>query len=203
MNTELLGTRKETCVAAIESEKETRKVDFSTLEILARMTDTKIEAREIVDKWLLMTYDIPVSEEGNKARYQFYLKARHLGATQHTESVYLMPWMPEAELMALDLAKIGKVIVWTAAATTESQAAEITARYDKALIPVLKEISTRIDRIAVLVEKEKSGLAQKMVEKTETMIKDMEKAILRRGSASMLIYLLTIKQRFDSNISRI
>jgi hypothetical protein len=184
-------------------EEETQKVDFSTLEVLARMTDTKIEAREIVDKWLLMTYDIPVTEEGNKARYQFYLKARHLGATQHTESCYLMPWVPEAELMALDLAKIGKVIVWTAAVTTEAQAAEITQRYDRALMPVLKEISSRIDRITNLIEKEKTGLAQKMVEKTEIMIKDMEQAILRRGSASMLIYLLTIKQRFDSNVLRI
>lgn len=184
-------------------EEEAQKVDFATLEVLARMTDIKIEAREIVSKWLLLTYDIPVTEEGNKARYQFYLKARHLGATQHTESVWLMPWVPEAELMALDLARNGKVIVWTAATTTESQAAEITQRYDKALIPVLREISVRVDRIARFIEQEKTGLAKKMIEKTGIMLKDMEKAILRRGSASMLIYLLTIKQRFDTNVSRI
>jgi len=38
---------------------ETKETVFGTLEVLARLTDTKIETRDIVDKWLLLTYDSP------------------------------------------------------------------------------------------------------------------------------------------------
>ncbi len=90
---------------------EPREVDFASLEVLARMTDTHIEAREICDRWLLLTYDIPKNTAGNKARHEFLKKARELGATRHTDSTYLMPWTPDAEMLALEVARTGKACV--------------------------------------------------------------------------------------------
>ncbi len=69
---------------------------FTEIEMLARLSDTKIKCRDIVDRWLLLTYDIPHNEKGDKARREFLNAATLVGATQHTESVYLLPWTPAA-----------------------------------------------------------------------------------------------------------
>jgi len=172
-------------------------VDFSRLEVLARLADTKIEARELVDKWLLITYDIPKSEAGDRARREFLNQARMIGATRHTDSVYLMPWTKHAEVLALQLARAGEVCVWTSQTTDEVKAAEITKSYDKGLEPQLDEISGRIDRIAENLDKKCFKRAHKMMDKTERMINNMEQAIIRRGSAQLYILLTLLKRRFE------
>lgn len=172
-------------------------VDFSRLEVMARMTDTNIEAREICDKWLLITYDIPVSKAGNKARAEFLANARLIGAARHTDSVYLMPWTKNAEVLALRLARAGEVCVWTSQTTDEAKAREITKSYDEGLQPQLDEISERVDRIAEHINKNRMKRAHKMVEKTERMIDNMEQAIIRRGSAQLYVLLALIKRRFQ------
>lgn len=186
----------------VPEENQAQKADFSALEVMARMTDVKIDAREICDKWLLITYDLPISDEGNKMRAKFYTEARRIGATQHTESVYLMPWTPETELLALELSMAGKCVIWHTS-VNEQDAAEITKRYDEGLRPILKEIESRIDRIAVHIEDEDLGLAGRMTEKTDNMINDLEKAILRRGSALMFITLMTLRTRFNQLYGRL
>lgn len=173
-------------------------VDFSRLEVLARMTDTKIEAREICDKWLLLTYDIPHNENGDRARREFLDRARLIGATRHTDSVYLMPWTKHAEVLALQLARAGEVCVWTSQTTDEVKATEITKSYDKGLEPQLDEISERVDRITYYINKNWMKRAYRMVDKTERMLDNMEQAIIRRGSAQLYILLSLIKERFQS-----
>jgi len=172
-------------------------VDFSSIEVLARMTDTKIEAREICDKWLLITYDIPHTEAGDRARREFLNEARLIGASRYTDSVYLLPWTKHAEIMALSLARAGEVCVWTSQTTDKVKAEEITKSYDKGLEPQLDEISGRIDRIAENLDKKCFKRAHKMMDKTERMINNMEQAIIRRGSAQLYILLTLLKRRFE------
>jgi hypothetical protein len=173
-------------------------VDFSRLEVMARMTDTEIEAREICDKWLLITYDIPHNEQGDKARSEFLMRARLIGATRHTDSVYLMPWTQHAEVLALQLARAGEVCVWTSQTTDEAKAAEITRNYDRGIQPQLDEISGRVDKITEYLNKGWEKRAQKMVDKTERMLDNMEQAIIRRGSAQLYILLTLIKERYQA-----
>ena len=66
---------------------------------------------------------------------------------QHTESVYLLPWTPNANLEALKLAEVGKVYVWYAKASDEAQAAALTREYDAGLKKKLVELEERAIRI--------------------------------------------------------
>ena len=170
------------------------KVDFTSLEVLARMTNTRIEAREICDRWLLLTYDIPKSQAGNKARHEFLKKARELGAGRHTDSTYLMPWTPDAEVLALQVGKVGKACVWTSQTTNPFEAKEITQKYDAELLPIIDEISERISKMEEHKRKNHRKRLEKMYEKTERMIGALERAIIRRGSNDLFI-LLTLEKR--------
>ncbi len=64
----------------MEEEIVEKESKFSSLEVMARLTDSKIDAREICEKWLLITYDIPKTDEGDKARREFLNNAA-LGLT--------------------------------------------------------------------------------------------------------------------------
>ena len=70
---------------------------FASIEVLARLTGTQIRCREICDRWLLITYDLPHNKKGDRARREFLDTAKIIGATHHTDSVYLMPWTPAAD----------------------------------------------------------------------------------------------------------
>jgi hypothetical protein len=175
---------------------------FDSIEILAEMSNTKIEMRDIVDKWLLLTYDIPHSKEGDRVRREFLQEATLVGATQHTESVYLLPWTPAAELLALRVGRAGKAVVWTSSLTDKAKAAEITAKYDHGIRATLDEISERIDRI---LEHEKAGRvkrAAKMLPKTEKMLFGMDEALQARGSQPLILYLTLLKRRFSFLLMR-
>jgi len=174
------------------------EVDFSSIEALARLSDTQIEAREICDKWILLTYDLPNTEAGNKARAGFLANAKLHGATMFTESVYLLPWTKHAEVLALRLARVGDVCVWTAQTTDENKASEITRSYDKGLEPHLMEISQRLDKISEHMNLKHYKRAHKMMEKTENMLNNIEQAIIRRGSAQLYLLLTLIKRRFEA-----
>ena len=176
---------------------EKKEADFSSIEVLARMTDTEIETREICGRWLLLTYDLPHTEEGDKARRQFLMQAKMIGATHHTDSVYLMPWTKHAEVLALELARVGKVCVWTSQTTNKAKAKEITEDYDRKVEPWLDEISERIDRITEHLNKEHYKQADKMKVKTAKMLNAVEQAVIRRGSAQLYVMLTLIKRRFQ------
>jgi len=167
-----------------------------TLEVMAGLTDTPIEARELVDKWLLVTYDLPHTEAGDKARRTFLQAAAAIGATRHTDSVYLLPWTPQAELLALQLARIGEVVLWTSTTTEESASAKVTRVYDKGLEPILDEIAGRIDRINEHKTKRRYKRANKMIPKTERLLDQVGGAIQRRGSAPLYAYWQILQKRF-------
>ena len=168
-----------------------------SLEVMARITDSRIQVRDVVDKWMLLTYDLPNTEAGNKARVQFLAIASAIGAIQHTESVYLMPWSPEAEHLALSLAKTegGDVVVWSQATPLNRQE-EITASYDAALRPQLKEISVRLDKMDGYRFTNHLKRFQQMVPKTERLLANAEAAIERRGAEVLVVWLEILKGRY-------
>ena len=172
--------------------------DLTRLEVLARMTDTEINLREIVDKFLLITYDIPHTPKGDRARREFLSSAKMIGASSFTDSVYLMPWTPEAERLALELTQAGKVCVWTAQTTDQARAEEITQSYDDNLAPRLDEIEGRIDRIDEHLNKKHFKLAKRMYDKTENMLIGCRDAVIRRGSAQLYINVTLLERRFNA-----
>jgi len=167
-----------------------------SMEVIARMTDTEINMRDLVSKWILITYDLPHTEAGDKARREFLMQAKSIGAARHTDSVYLLPWTPSAELLALQLSRVGDVVLWTSSTTDEGKAKEITQSYDKGIEPILDEISERIDRISDYEIKHYLKRANKMIPKTERMLNEVEQTIMRRGSVSLYLMLQIIKKRF-------
>ena len=167
-----------------------------SLETVATLSGSKIDIRDVCDHWLLLTYDLPCTPEGDMARREFLATAASMGATRHTDSVYLMPWSPPAEALALQLAKTGDVVVWSSKPATPEKAAEVTKAYDASLVPTLDEIGERIDR---QVEYEKKGYwkrALRMYPKTERLLDDIDAAIRRRGSQPLMIYLELLQKRF-------
>ena len=167
------------------------------LEVLARMTDSKIQLREIVDKFTLITYDLPNTEEGNKARERFLIQASAIGAIQHTESVYLLPDSPEAQTLALNLAKTngGEVICWGNAEPLNHKE-DITAGYDRALRKMLKQIGGRLDKMAEYFYQGHQKRVLQMIPKTERMLQNTEAAVARRGAEVLVVWLELLKGRF-------
>ena len=178
--------------------------DKSSMEVMARLTGVKIELREVVDNWLLLTYDMLHSEEGDKARSEFLTDAREIGAAQQTESVYLIPWSPEAELLALNLSrqvqdmKRGRVIIWTAKPTDKDLLKGITETYDAGLGPALDDVSERLDRIEEHLTNNRNLRAEGMLKKTKFMLDNLEASILRRGSANLFIRLQLLQRRYKN-----
>ncbi len=167
------------------------------LEVTAKLADVEIHTREICDKWILLTYDLPHNESGDKARREFLLNARKLGACQHTESVYLLPYTAAAGEAALELAKAGKLYVWTSESTNPSQAQEVTRNYDAELKEMLKKLSRRVDRMLELRKQNKLGVLNKMRGKTDTMMNDLADAVRRRNSADLTIMFQAIEIRYQ------
>lgn len=188
-----------------ETPTELKAHNVSTLELLARITGNKIETKEVIDEWMLITFDIPTTQEGNKARSEFYKKAYALGAVQNTESVYLCPWTADAELMTLEIAAVSdsRVIVFSRAKTSVEQSREITRRYDNGLKKVIRIIRGRIDKLEYMIQHKYYKRAQRYTTKTERLLTQLENAVIRRGSAQMLIEVSVLFQRFNSVFARI
>lgn len=172
------------------------------LEVLARMTDSKIEIKDVIPEWLLLTYDLPHTDAGDQARAKFLKAAAAIGAVRHTDSVYLMPWSAEAESLALDLAKTegGEVIVWSKAKplTHEEQ---VLQGYDDALKPHIKEFSDRLNKMEGYLIKD-NGIFARMVPKTTKMLDNLDAAILRRGNEVFALWFEILKERFRNMLRR-
>ncbi len=175
-------------------EKENKTAE---LEVTAALSGIDIKTREICDRWILLTYDLPHNEEGDKARREFLLNARRLGACQHTESVYLLPYTAAAMDACLNLAKAGKLFVWTSENSSPMQAQEVTRSYDMELKEMLKKLSKRVDRMIELKKEEKFGILNKMRDKTEAMIVSMGDAVRRRESMDLSIIYQAIVDRYQ------
>jgi len=91
----------------------------------------ELEIKEVLEKFALITYDLPATKEGAKARSEFLEKARFQGAIMHTESVYLAPWNIVNDLGVLKAAGIGKIRIFVSVPLEKDDCKEITREYDK------------------------------------------------------------------------
>jgi hypothetical protein len=175
-------------------EKENQLVELETTAILSGV---ELHHKEIVNKFILLTYDLPHTEAGDKARREFLLAARRLGACQHTESVYLLPYTAAAGEAAMELAKVGKLVVWTSEPTDPVKAMEVTQNYDRELKDMLNKLSGRVDRMIQLRKDNKLGILNKMREKTDDLIVSLGDAVQRRESIDLTIIYQAIVVRYQ------
>ncbi len=165
-------------------------------ESLARLQGIKINEREMVDNWILITYDLPGTEEGNKARGKFLKEAPKFGAVMHSRSVYLMPLTDEAQIAAVNLSKVkaGTVYVWTSRVDPE-QAQTLTKFYDDKLAVQVEAIRDRIKKIEKHELDNKFGLADRIRRKTVKLFNQLLFAVAQRGSAEVFNDLLNLEKQ--------
>ena len=110
--------------------------------------------------------------------------------------MYLLPWTPEAELIALRVARAGKAVVWTSSLTDQEKSKEITRKYDAGIKKTLDEIGDRIDRIMEHRKAKRFKRAAKMFPKTERMLDSIGEGLRARGSEVLTLFLILLKRRF-------
>jgi len=161
-------------------------------ETFAKLQGIEINARELVDEWILITYDIPVTEAGKEARQKFLKNAPRIGAMMHSRSVYLMPNTQQAQLSAVELSKTvgGEVYIWTSKVNGEF-AVQVTSFYDKKIQEQIETIEDRILKEEILVKDEKFGMADRMHRKTANLFTQLCFTVAQRGATSQVLQKLT------------
>ena len=160
--------------------------------MLAALEGIKFEPKELVDNWILLTYDLPAGKVGGAARYQFLKQVPKLGAVMHTSSVYLIPWSEQAEIAALQVTKAGQAFLWTAQVKEEEKQKELTELYDSTIKKRIDDIYDRIKRIKEHQSKGEDRPANRMIKKTGELLEDIVTAATRRNSITMLSQAITL-----------
>ena len=157
------------------------------LEASAKLFEIPVDVKDIPAKWVLITYDCPKSEAGDKARGEFLASAKRIGAIMHTESVYLAPWTDRFNSAALDLSAIpeAKVYIWTAETDAETMR-ELARHYDMMVGKWMDEIDERLESIRGHVFENHNKLASRMIGRTADMCQEMEAIIKNRGSRVLM-----------------
>lgn len=165
---------------------------------IAKIQGVEIHPRELVDEWILLTYDIPVNEEGNKSRYKWLKLAPRIGAVMHSRSVYLMPNTSQAQLAGVELSKtIGATVyMWTSKVVAGMTNADVTAFYDSKINEQIDEINSRMEAEGLLITEQKMGMAERMHKKTVNLFAQALFAVAQRGSGANVIQrLMTIEMK--------
>jgi hypothetical protein len=173
----------------VEEKQEDKLV---ALQMLAKITEIPLSIKQFHSNWILLTYDIPNTKEGAKARSDFLNRAKYLGAMMHTESVYLLPHTDAANGAALSLAEAGDVYLWYTKAGSEAQAVSLTKNYDHRLAVEIAKIQDRVDKIAHHAREGHERQVVRMANNTWTMIDNLSKAVVNRGSAELAQQLCNI-----------
>lgn len=156
------------------------------LEAQAVMLESPVELKEVADSFILITYDLPRTEEGDKARLEFLKEARKIGAVQHTESVYIMPWTQDANVAAVLAAKVekSKVFVWFTK-VDPAVGEQLLVHYDMTVRRWFDEVDERLTRMAGYLDSGKPGLADRMLARTLDAVKELEAIAQRRRAPWM------------------
>ena len=160
-------------------------------ETFAKLQGIEINARELVNEWVLITYDIPVSDAGKIARAKFLKTAPKIGAMMHSRSVYLMPNTTQAQLAAVELSKTvgGEVYIWTSKVEGE-QAVSITGFYDRRIREEIEKLDDRLIKEDVLVKEQKFGMADRMHRKSVSLFAQLCFTVAQRGATPDVIQKL-------------
>jgi len=132
---------------------------------------TKAEVKEIIQDYILISYDIPAKA---KALRKSFLKAAHaIGAEMYTASVYLIPYSAEALEWANELESAGHAVVWKAHQPDEKKALEITTKYADAIKARCDYIEQRIAIAQDYINEGRLKMAMKMGVKTGQLLQQL------------------------------
>ncbi|MDI6847001.1 MAG: hypothetical protein QMD23_02575 [Candidatus Bathyarchaeia archaeon] len=93
--------------------------------------------------WLLITYDIPRTQD--KERKRIIRALKNMGALMHTESVYYLPANPKAVEIARTLP--GQSFVWRSSLTSDSQAKKLTQNYYTQIVEGIDKLDKRLHEL--------------------------------------------------------
>jgi len=155
--------------------------------MMAQLGGIEFQHRDLVDQWILITYDLPVTPEGNKIRHDFLKAAPKMGAVMQNKSVYLMPLTKATQMAALDLSKAngGSVYVWTSVAMDEDINKSLTALYDARVGDIIATVQKRIAKIRQHIKDEKYRFAKMMLKKTVTYFNNAMYSTAQRGNKDL------------------
>jgi hypothetical protein len=173
---------------------ETQETMLNALQVLSTLCEVPVEVKEFQEDWLLISYDLPHSEAGDKARSEFLHQAGRIGAVQHTESVYMLPWTAYANLEVIKLAEVGKVYCWYGAATTTEQAMELSAQYDSGLAKQVGKLEERAVKILGHVSDGHQKMGQKMLDTTWPQFEGLARSVVARGHMEMAQKLNAVRE---------
>jgi len=197
---ELPVAQKATVLLTKVSPKEEEKKEKDPLKratFLSKLGNIEFNPRELVDDWILITYDIPATEEGNIARQKFLKMAPKMGAVMHTKSVYLMPNTNECQLATLELSKIGKVYVWYSRAKDEHDKKELTELYDARIGEMVDDLRDRLARTQKHIKDDKKGISERMMDGNEKLFESIVFSVCQRGDKALYNKLESIHNRIE------
>ena len=129
--------------------------------------------KEIIDEYVLLTYDIPAKE--GKLRKTFLKQAAAIGAICYTQSCYLLPYSEVSFGLANELAQYGKAVVWISKQKDKDKAADITNKYEEHLHIRCQTIEQRFVLISEYIEIGNLFTANRMLTKTLTLLSQLAK----------------------------
>lgn len=131
-----------------------------------------VEVKEIIQDYVLITYDIPAKEK--KLRAKFLKEAKAIGAESDTASVYLIPYSEKAMELASQLQSAGHASVWGPAhQPNKEKAIEKTIKYGDHIQIRCQVIEQRLAISQNHIVSGELGVALKMGIKTGRLLKQL------------------------------
>ena len=154
-----------------------------TLNVFCQFAGIPLEVKDFHDSWLLLTYDLPNTPEGIKARSTFLNKARWLGAVQFNESVYMVPWTPAANGIIASLAGVdhSDIAVFKTNVEDKTQVVTMTNKYDATMTKAIDSLIPRVAKIFDHAKNERPGRVKQMAKKTWEQINSLIIMAANRG----------------------
>jgi hypothetical protein len=167
------------------------------LKLLGDLMDVTVDVKEVMSSFALITYDIPSTEEGNKARSEFLIASKRAGIVQHTESVYYGPWSMDYNFLIVDLEQIAgsTVYVWKTDIADPNMAMALTRHYDTTVLKWMDEFDGRLDTMLDHLAAGKHGIAVRMFKRTGEMVNELDKTCKRRESTILTAEFEKLKLR--------
>jgi len=137
------------------------------------MTTIEAEVKQLLTDVVLISYDIPASE--NTLRHRFLREVALHGGMQHTASCYLVPFSEDILEWANQLESAGHAVVWVSKQPDQKTAVAITAKYDDHLKTRCLGIDQKLVFLQEQIEAGRLKRAQNTAERILKMLQELSK----------------------------
>jgi hypothetical protein len=152
-------------------DNEFKHVHVEQIEVDIQEKKMVAEVKQIVQDYVLITYDIAASQ--GKLRKVILKKLYDMGATSYTQSVYLMPYSEASMALANEIAAGGQAVIWRSKQEDPVQADKITIKYNEHLGDRCNLIQQRLAQIKDHIEAGRLGKATRMILKTNLLLEQL------------------------------